>query len=194
MTDRNAIRDEVSFALGRCREHRSDIGLKGYVEIAKLRQRRTAAGLEVVSYDLIEAENLVTQVGDEYYGERAAGIASPPDQVTGMRLGTGTTAAAKTGAGAAIVTYITGSNQAIEGGFPTSALNGSARRIQWQSIWAAGDSTNSAITEAVITNENPLTNVAGTAANTISRVVFSAVDKGALDTLTVTWSHDLLGA
>jgi hypothetical protein len=61
-------------------------------------------------------------------------------------------------------------------------------------VWAAGDSTNSAITESVITNENPLTDVAGTAANTISRVVFTAVDKGAPDTLTITWSHDLLGA
>lgn len=149
---------------------------------------------ELVLADEEWAENLITQVGDEYYGERAAGIASPPDQVTGMRLGTGTTAAAKTGAGAAIVTYITASNAAIAGGFPTSSIPASARRIQWQSTWAAGVATNSAITEAVITNENPLTNVAGTAANTISRVVFTAKDKGALDTLTITWSHDLLGA
>jgi hypothetical protein len=138
--------------------------------------------------------NLVTQVGDEYYGERAAGIASPPDQVTGMRLGTGVTAASKTGAGAAIVTYITGSNQAMEAGFPASALSGSSRRISWEAVWVAGDSTNAAITEAVITNETPLTNVAGTAANTIARVTFSAVNKAAGDTLTITWAHDLLGA
>jgi len=187
MKDRSGIKDEVVFAMARGREHLSSVGLHGLVTI-----KLWSPDGDLLHYD--EVENLVTQVGDEYYGERAAGIASPPDQVTGMRLGTGTTAAAKTGAGAAIVTYITGSNQAIEAGFPTSALNGSARRIQWQSIWAAGDSTNSAITEAVITNETALTNVAGTAANTISRVVFTAVDKGALDTLTVTWSHDLLGA
>jgi hypothetical protein len=138
--------------------------------------------------------NLVTQVGDEYYGERAAGISSPPGQVTGMRLGTGTTAAAKTGAGAAIVTYISGSNQAIDGSFPTSALSGSSRRITWEAAWIAGDSTNSAITEAVITNESPLTDVTGTAANTIARVTFSAVNKAVGDTLTITWAHDLLGA
>jgi hypothetical protein len=168
------------------------LGLTGLVHV-KL-WRADEDGLEVDVLDEQWLDNLVTQVGDEYYGERAAGIASPPDQVTGMRLGTGTTAAAKTGAGAAIVTYISGSNQAIEAGFPTSSIPGSARRIQWRSIWAAGDSTNSAITEAVITNENPLTDVAGTAANTISRVVFSAVNKGAGDTLTITWSHDLLGA
>ena len=192
MRDRNGIQDEVLLTLDRARGPMSDVGLHGFVEVALTRPRRKAAGLEIVHRELIT--NLVTQVGDEYYGERAAGIASPPDQVTGMRLGTGTTAVAKTGAGAAIVTYISGSNQAITGGFPTSALSGSSRRIQWQGLWAAGDSTNSAITESVITNENPLTDVAGTAANTISRVVFTAVDKGAPDTLTITWSHDLLGA
>lgn len=139
--------------------------------------------------------NLVTQVGDQYYGERAAGIASPPAQVTGMRLGTGTTAVAKTGAGAAIVTYISGSNKAIDGSFPTSALSGSSRRIQFKTSWAAGEATATGIAEVVITNENPLTNVAGSAANTISRALLSpTVNKGASDTLAVAWNHDLLGA
>ena len=139
--------------------------------------------------------NLITQVGDQYYGERASGIASPPSQVSGMRLGTGTTAVAKTGAGAAIVTYVTGSSVAIDSGFPTSALSGSSRRIQWKTTWAAGVATANDIAEAVITNEATLTNVAGTAANTIARALLSpTVNKGASDTLAVTWNHDLLGA
>lgn len=143
----------------------------------------------------VEFGNLVTQVGDQYYGERAAGIASPPAQVSGMRLGTGSTAVAKTGAGAAIVTYTTGSSIAISGGFPTSSIPGSARRIQWQTLWSAGVATVSGLNEVVITNEASLTNVAGTAANTISRALLSpVVNKGASDTLTVTWNHDLLGA
>lgn len=162
------------------------MGIRGVVELV-LRRADGTVERQVV-------ENLVTEVGDQYYGERASGVASPPDQVTGMRLGTGTTAAAKTGAGAAIVTYITGSSIAIDAGFPTSALEGSSRRIQWQTTWAAGVATNTAITEAVITNETPLSDVAGAAADTISRVTFTAVDKGADDTLTITWSHDLLGA
>src|SRR5215207_9963156 len=45
-------------------------------------------------------ENLVTLVGNQYYGERAANVGTPPAQATGMRLGTGTTAVAATGAGA----------------------------------------------------------------------------------------------
>ena len=190
--DPSGIRDEVVLTLDRARGHDDSVGIAGLVEVALLRPRRKAAGLEIISLELIR--NLVTQVGDEYYGERAAGIASPPDQVTGMRLGTSTTAAAKTGAGAAIVAHISGSNVAIDGGFPTSALNGSSRRIQWKTTWAAGTATNSAITEAVITNLTPIGTGAGAAADTISRVVFSAVDKGASDTLAITWSHDLLGA
>jgi hypothetical protein len=139
--------------------------------------------------------NLITEVGDEYYGERAAGIASPPNQVTGMRYGTGITAVAKTGAGAAIVTYVAGSSLAIDAGFPTSALSGSSRRIQWRRTWAAGVATANGISEAVITIETPLTDVAGTAANTISRALLSpVVNKGASDSLEVTWNHDLLGA
>ncbi len=139
------------------------------------------------------ADNIITEIGQEYYGERAAGIATPPDQVTGMRLGTGTTAASLTGAGAAIVTYLTASNAAITGTWPQSSIpSGSIRRIQWKSSWAAGVATNAAISEAVITNETPLTNVAGTAANTISRLVLSpVVNKGASDTFELTWNHDL---
>jgi hypothetical protein len=138
--------------------------------------------------------NMITQVGDQYYGERAAGIGSPPAQVTGMRLGTGSTAPAKTGAGAAIVTYATGSHVAIDGTYPQSSLNGAARRITWRSTWAAGVATVNGIAEAVITNETPLTNVAGTAANTISRALVSpVVNKGASDTLEITWHHDLQG-
>lgn len=144
---------------------------------------------------LVFFENLVTNIGDQYYGERAAGIASPPAQVTGMRLGTGATAVAKTGAGAAIVTYTTASQVAISGGFPTSSIPGTARRIQWQALWGAGVATASGLNEVVITNETPITNVAGTAANTISRALLSpVVNKGASDTLTITWNHDLLGA
>lgn len=169
-----------------------DAGLHGLVVATLWRPGRRGA-LELV--DRVVTHNLITQVGDQYYGERAAGIGSPPAQVTGMRLGTGSTAVAKTGAGAAIVTYTTGSQVAIDGGFPTSALNGSSRRITWQSTWAAGVATASALAEVVITNETPITNVAGSAANTIARALLSpTVNKGASDTLVVTWAHDLLGA
>lgn len=143
----------------------------------------------------VEFENLITQVGDQVIMERYANLGGPPDTPTGMRLGTGgATAAAKTGAGAAIVTYISGSNAGFDTGFPTSALNGSSRRITFQSVWAAGTATNSAIDEWVVTNENPLTDVAGAAANTVSRAVTGTpLNKTASDTLTITWTHDFEG-
>lgn len=138
-------------------------------------------------------KNLVTAIGNEYYGERAAGIAAPPDQVTGGRLGTGTTAPSATGAGAAIVTYKTGSNVAVSGGYPQSSNpSGGIRRITWLLSWAAGVATDAALAEAVLTNETPLTNVAGLAANTIARLLLSPlVSKGASDTFDLTWFHEI---
>lgn len=139
--------------------------------------------------------NLITRVGDEYYGERAAGIASPPAQVTGMQLGTGTTAVAKTGAGAALVTLVASSLVAIDGSWPTSALSGSSRRIQWKTTWGAGVATATGIAEVVLTNQSTGTQTIVPEADTIARALLSpTVNKGASDTLAITWNHDLLGA
>ncbi|MCA1845556.1 MAG: hypothetical protein LC792_20665 [Actinobacteria bacterium] len=140
-------------------------------------------------------DNLITDVGDQYYASRGASVAV--NVPTGMRLGTGTTAVAKNGAGAAIVTYAAGSNRALDGGYPTAASKGAGLgwRVNWQSTWAAGVATANGLAEAVISNETPLTDVAGTAANTISRALLSpTVNKGSLDSLVITWGHDLTGA
>jgi len=136
------------------------------------------------------AFNTITQVGDQMYGERGAGIGSLAAP-TGMKLGTGSTAPAKTGAGAALVTYLADSHQAFSGS-PSSGLNGSVRRITYTAVFAAGKATSgSAITEAVIVNE-ALTNATSAAASTVSRVLLTGVgSKGAADTLTLTWTHDI---
>lgn len=143
-----------------------------------------------------EGKNLVTQVGDQVYGERGGGVSGAPAAPTGMRLGTGGTAVAKTGAGAALVTYLSGSNKAFDATYPQSALNGSSRRITYKRTYAAGEATTaSAITEAVIVNDTIATDATSTAANTISRILVTGISaKGASDTLTATWNHDLLGA
>jgi hypothetical protein len=125
----------------------------------------------------------------------AQGLTLP--SASGMRLGTGVTAVAKTGAGAAIVTVGTGTNnsKAFDATYPQSSLSGSSRRIQYKTTWAAGDATQNALAEVVITTEQPLSQVAGTAANTIARALLSpTVNKGASDTLAITWNNDLLGA
>lgn len=143
-----------------------------------------------------EGKNLVTQVGDQVYGERGGGVSGAPAAPTGMRLGAGSTAVAKTGAGAALVTYLSGSNKAFDATYPQSALNSSSRRITYKRTYAAGEATTaSPITEAVIVNDTIATDATSTAANTISRILVTGISaKGASDTLTATWNHDLLGA
>jgi len=181
------ISDQLAAAAQYGRSPQDHVGLSGWLEVVLVDEEGRTKLCYVVP-------NLITEVGDQYYGERAAGIASPPNQVTGMRYGTGTTAVAKTGAGAAIVTYVSGSSLAMDAGFPASALSGSSRRIQWKRTWAAGVATANAISEVVITNETALTDVAGTAANTISRGLLSpTINKTAGDSLAITWNHDLLG-
>ncbi len=188
MIETGAISDDISSTMTRGRDTGSLVVTRGLV-VAELRDEHGRLK------GRCEVQNLITEQGDRYYGERAAGIASPPAQVTGMKLGTGSTAVAKTGAGAALVTYLTDSHQAIDGGFPTSALNGSSRRIQWKTTWAAGKATTaSAITEAVIVIDT-LADATSSAANTIARVLLTGIgSKGASDSLSITWSHDILGA
>jgi hypothetical protein len=141
-----------------------------------------------------EQSNMITATGDQYYAGRAALSTGLPSQVTGFRLGTGTTAANKTGAGAAIVTYLSGSNKANDSGFPTAT----GGVVTWKRTYAAGEATSaSTITEVVlntdtIANDNATT---ATAANTIARALLvSPAPKAAGDTLTITWTHTLLGA
>lgn len=143
-----------------------------------------------------EGKNIVTRVGDQVYGERGAGVSGALAAPTGMKLGTGSTAVAKTGAGAALVTYLSGSNKAFDGTYPQSSLNGSSRRITYRRTYAAGEATTaSPITECVIVNDTIATDATSPEANTIARILVTGISaKAASDTLTATWHHDLLGA
>jgi hypothetical protein len=168
---------------------RDRTGITGHVT-AKLWRPNAVGVFELV--EVHEADNLVTEYGDEFYGEKAHGLGSH-SAVTGMRLGTGSTAAAKTGAGAAIVTHLTGSNKALDGAIG-SALVGAARQMEFVTTWNPGEATHAAIAEVVLTNLSPIGTGGGSAADTLSRVVFSStINKAGGDSLEVTWTHDLLG-
>ncbi len=137
--------------------------------------------------------NLVTSVGDQLYASRGIGLTTSA-LPTGLRLGTGSTAPAKTGAGAAIVTYLAGSNKAFDSTFPSAT----AGVVTYKRTYAAGEATSaSPITEVVIntdtiTNDNATT---ATAANTVARALLSGIgSKGSGDSLTITWSHSILGS
>lgn len=145
--------------------------------------------------------NKITDAGDLWQATRiAAGInsngISAPTAITGMKLGTGTTAESKAGAGAALVTYLTASNVPFDAGYPQVNNLGTTLgvNVTYQATWGAGVATSASINEVVIVNDSS-TNATSTAANTISRGVFgSTVNKLSTDTFVVTWNHKQLGA
>lgn len=149
--------------------------------------------------EVVEVDNLITDAGDLYYAGMAIALVTPaapaqPTKMTGMKLGTGTTAAAKAGAGAALVTYISGSNNPFDATWPQTSNLGAGLGVlgQYKTSWLAGDVTNSAITEAVIVND-AATDATTSAANTSHRIVFTAINKLSTDSLVITWSAKFLG-
>jgi len=190
MKDSSRVTDAFTIALDRARDLVDGSGLVGFgvVEVrgpdGELKQVEPFA-------------NLITTAGDEYYAKKGIVGVSPanpsaPTVAARMKLGTGTTAAAKSGAGAVLVTWL---NTAVfDATFPSAAAVGGdgGWNATYKTTWAAGTATNSAITEATISSDT--TGAVGLAADTISRVVFSAVNKGASDSLAITWTHKFLGA
>jgi hypothetical protein len=193
MEDSSRVTDALTIALGRARELVDGSGLVGF-GVVEVR------GPEGELKQVVPFANLISTAGDEYYAKKGiVGISpanpSAPTAASGMKLGTGTTAAAKSGAGAALVTYESGSNNPFDSTFPSAAAVGGdgGWNATYKTTWAAGDVTETALTEAVIVND-AATDATSTAANTYSRVVFSAVNKGASDSLAITWTHKFLGA
>lgn len=174
-------------------KYTNSMGITGLV-IAELR------GPDGKLKDWRVVKNLITDAGDLYIATRvlaAVAPAAPGDatKVTGMKLGTGSTAVAKNGAGAALVTYLNASNLPFDATWPQVSNLGAGLGVTagYKTTWGAGVATNGAITEVVIVNDS-VTNATSTAANSISRALFgSAINKGALDTLGVTWLHKALG-
>jgi len=184
MLDSSHLSDEVVATIDAGRSNVSPVAIDGHVLIelfgpdGKLKFRK-------------ETKNLVTSVGDQLYASRGAGLTTSA-LPTGMKLGAGSTAVAKSGAGAALVTYLSGSNQAFDSTFPSAT----AGVVTYKVTYAAGTATTaSPITEAVIVTDTISTNATSTAANTIARVLISGVgSKAAGDSLSITWTHTILGA
>lgn len=192
-TEKMGIGDSVVAVLGNvtskthARPLRGKLGMKANVHVVL----RGADG--EVKHDEW-GENLVTDVGDGSIAERLyddTGLI-----VTGMKLGTGVTVVAKNGAGAGMVTYITGSNQALDAA-ATDATKGAGAgwRTTYICTWIAGDVTNAAITEVCLTDQTALADNTSLAADTWARFVFgAAIDKQVGDSLEVTWQIDILGS
>lgn len=182
ITDVSGIKDEIRLERGK--NEADGVGIWGEVHAVLTDEHGNIKGE-------CRVRNLVTAYGDRVYASRGAGLTTQAVP-TGMKLGTGSTAVAKTGAGAALVTYLTGSNKAFDATFPSEA----GGVVTYKRTYAAGEATTaSAITEAAIVNETISSDTTSIDTETISRVLLTGIgSKGASDTLTITWTHTLLGA
>lgn len=183
MLDNTRLADEVAATVDRPRGSHDGLSMLGRVE-AVLRGPDGRIKARCVTH------NLITSVGDQGYAGQVLSSGKPTIP-TGMKLGTGSTAVAKTGAGAALVTYLSASNKLLDATYPTAA----AGVVTWRRTYAAGEATTaSAITEVALVTD-AATDATSTAANTWSRAILAGIgSKGASDTLTITWTHTLLGA
>jgi len=188
MFNQSDLRDEVSLAMHRARAMESDLGMTGHGVV-------TLWSPEDGVKQLVPFTNLITTVGDEYYAKRAiAGINSYSFStvVTGMKYGTGTTAATKSGTAARLITPDSASYRSTWDSTTATAVSGTD--VGWyttyQITWPAGTANHGGITEAVLMTAN----TDGSEAVVISRVVFTAVNKTDSDALTITWNHKFLGA
>ena len=131
----------------------------------------------------------------------AAAQTYPP--ATGMKLGTGSTALNKTTpTGMDIGTYGTGvtANKVFDATYPQFANlgNGLGATATYKTTWNAGEATVTGLNEVAIIAEWPFTDTnttSGATKGTVSRALLSpVVNKGASDTLAITWVHKFLGA
>jgi len=139
-----------------------------------------------------DGHNLVTAVGDRMYLEQGANLAGAPGVATGMRLGTLATQPSKTGAGAAIGTYVAGSSKPFDAGYP---LPSGTARLTYMCTWPAGvATTGSYITEVALTNEAGPSDYAGVEADTVARALLRPAVKKPFDrALVLAWHHDSYG-
>lgn len=146
----------------------------------------------------VEFHNLVTSMGDQHVAKRAAGLTTTSPN--GMKLGTGTTTASKSGAGAALGAYRTGTNVLFDTGFPTvAAMSGTDTGyvVTYQCTWLPGTGPATAIAEVALVVDADV-NATSTAANTYARALFTGsgtpFDIDSVQTVTVIWRHKYLGA
>jgi hypothetical protein len=115
-----------------------------------------------------EVPNLVVTDGKEYVASRMKDTTA--DAMSHMAIGTGSTAASASNAALG----------AEAGRVSLASTTVTANEVEYVATFAAGTGTG-AITEAGILN-------AGSAGDLLCRTVFSVVNKGASDSMTITWT------
>lgn len=180
MLDSLRFGDELIAQMDRPRVVGDKLGVYGQI-IAEL---RSPEGL-LISRQI--THNLITAVGVQgYMGQILA--TGKPALPNGIKLGTGSTAVTSSGAGAALTTYLAGSNKAFDATYPT-VVSGVAT---YKATFGPGAATSaSPITEVALVTDSA-SNATSTAANTWARALLAGIAlKGDEDTLSITWTHTL---
>jgi len=115
-------------------------------------------------------KNLVVTAGKEWIASRMQGVAD--SVMTHMAIGTGSTAA--------VIGDTTLETELARGALTVSGGSVAGAVITFATTYAAGTGTG-AITEAGIFND-------ATVGDMLARTVFSVVNKGAADSMTLNWS------
>lgn len=166
MNDNIGATDSVSLSVGRGASVDEPVTIRGHVRIDLF-------GPDGQLKDFREIDNLIVTVGKNGIADQL--LASPTINKPGwMELGTGTTAPAA--GDTALGTVIASSRVAL------TSKTRSTNVVTLQGDWAAGTATNAAISEAGVFD-------AASAGNMYSRATFTAINKGANDTLTITWTY-----
>ena len=130
---------------------------------------KLTGALTIALNDVIveETENLVVTAGKNWVADR---MNNANTVMTHMAVGTGSTAAAA--GNTALVT------ETDRNALTSTTVTDNA--VAYVATWAAGDAT-AALTEAAILD-------AATGGDMLARTVFSVVNKGAADSMTITWT------
>jgi hypothetical protein len=158
-----SVSDQITVSVGRNASVEDAALVRGHMYL----ELRDANGL---IKEVREVDNLIVDVGKNGIADQL--IASPTISKPGwMAIGTGSTAPAA-------------GNTALGTEIDRNALTTKTRSTNVVTMvgdWAAGDGTNAAIAEAGIFD-------ASSTGNMYSRATFTAINKGASDTLSITWT------
>lgn len=165
MNDPVAISDSLTTSVGRGASTEDVLTIRGHVLVELFDQWG-----DCITYR--EVDNLVVTRGKQHIADQLS--SAPNDAAMGwMAVGTGSTAPA---AGDTLL------GTEIDRNALTSRTDAGAV-VTYVGDWAAGDATNAAIAEAgifgvVTANTGPM----------LARATFTAINKGASDTLKITWT------
>lgn len=165
LVDRTNVADLVSVSLGRG-AHADDLVLPTGVVVVEV------FGPDGERREYRTTKNLVVDAGKNHIADQ---LSSAPGQAAmgWMAVGTGSTAPA---AGNTLL------GTEIDRNALTSRTD-ATNVVTYVGDWAAGDATNSAIAEAGIFNI-----VTANTVTMLARATFTAINKGASDTLKITWT------